>query len=129
MRFVADASVVVAYLLGEGSDAERVALLDDVHAPSFVDVEVTHTLRGLLRGAKLDLRSADTGRLELAELRLARHPDAVLLSRAWQLRDVCTTYDALYVALAEALDATLVTRDERLARGAGDLVAVLTSQF
>jgi len=72
------------------------------------------------------VRTADTGRLELAQLRLARHPDAALLSRAWQLRDACTTYDALYVALAEALDATLVTRDERLARGAADLVAVST---
>ena len=128
MRFVADASTVVAYLLGEGSAAERVALLGDAHAPSFVDVEVTQTLRGLLRGAKLDVRTAGTGRLELAELQLARHPDAALLPRAWQLRDVCTTYDALYVALAEALDATLVTRDERLARGTADFVAVSTPE-
>ncbi len=116
MRFVADASVVVAYLLGEGSDAERRALVGDVH-----------TLRGLLRGGKLDSRTADTARLELAELHAARHPDVALLSRAWQLRDICTTYDALYVALAEALDATLVTRDGRLARGAAELVSVSTA--
>jgi len=41
---------------------------------------------------------------------------------------VSTTYDALYVALAEALDATLVTRDGRLTRGTTDLVAVSTSR-
>ncbi len=127
MRFVADATVAVAYLLGEGSDAERRALVGDVHAPSLLDVEVTQTLRGLLRGRKLDRRTADTARLELAELHAARHPDVALLSRAWQLRDVCTTYDALYVALAEALDATLVTRDGRLARGAAELVSVSTA--
>lgn len=57
MRFVADASVVVAYLLGERSAVERGTLPGDVHAPSFVNVEETHTLRGLLRGAKLDLRA------------------------------------------------------------------------
>jgi len=57
VRFVADASVVVAYLLGKGSAAERRTLPGDVHAPSFVNVEVTHTLRGLLRGARLDLRA------------------------------------------------------------------------
>ncbi len=89
---------------------------------------MTQTLRGLLREAKLDARTAETDGLELAELQLVRHPDAALLSRAWQLRDVCPTYDALYVAPAEALDATLVTRDKRLARGAADLVAVSTPE-
>lgn len=122
MRVVADASVVVAYLLGESSEAERRAMLADVHAPSLVDVEVTQTLRGLVRGSKIDLATADDGRAELLELGMRRYPDAALLRRAWALRDVCTTYDALYVALAEALDASLLTRDARLARGVAGLV-------
>lgn len=127
MRWVVDASSVVAYLLGGGSDAERGGILGDVHAPALVDVEVTQTLRGLLRGAKVDLTSVELGRVELAQLAVRRHPDARLLRRAWELRDVCTTYDALYVALAEALDATLLTRDARLARGVEGLVDVVVS--
>lgn len=111
-----DASSVVAYLLGESSEAERDGLLGDVHAPGLVDVEVTQTLRGLVRGSKIDLATAELGRIDLSQLGVRRHPDARLLRRAWELRDVCTTYDALYVALAEALDATLLTRDVRLAQ-------------
>lgn len=125
MRWIADASVTVAYLLGEASDAERGAMLGDVHAPALVDVEVTQTLRGLLRAAKIDLRTAELARGELAQLSVRRHPDAHLLRRCWELRDVCTTYDALYVALAEALDATLVTRDGRLVRGVASIVDVV----
>lgn len=126
MTFVADASVVVALLAGNASVAETSAVARGAHAPGFVDVEVTQTLRGLLRAGKIDGGAAETGRLELADLDLRRHPDAALLPRAWELRDVCTTYDALYVALAEALDATLVTRDVRLARGVSRLVDVST---
>ncbi|MBA2767478.1 MAG: type II toxin-antitoxin system VapC family toxin [Solirubrobacterales bacterium] len=127
MRCVADASVVVAYLLGEATDAERGGLLDDAHGPTLIDIEVTQTLRGLLRGGKLDLVTADLGREELGQLRLRRHPDAPLLHRAWELRDVCTTYDALYVALAEALDARLLTRDARLGRAVTKLIEVVVS--
>ena len=127
MRFVVDASSVAAYLLGQGSESEREGLVGDAHAPALVDVEVTQTLRGLLRGSKVDLATAQRGRQELVDLTLRRHPDGPLLHRAWELRDVCTTYDALYVALAEALDAPLVTRDARLARAVADLVDVVES--
>lgn len=124
MRAVVDASTVVAYLLGEGSDAERESMLGDVHAPALVDVEATQALRGLVRGAKLDLDRAETARDDLRRLRLRRSPDAPLLRRAWELRDRCATYDALYVALAEALDVALLTRDARLADAAGTVVDV-----
>lgn len=125
MTRVADASVTVAYLLGQASIEERRALLDDVHAPALIDVEVTQTLRGLLRASKIDRQRAEQAREDLADLAIRRHPDASLLRRAWDLRDVCTTYDALYVALAEAIDASLVTRDARLARGVGGIIDVL----
>ncbi|CAN5237992.1 type II toxin-antitoxin system ribonuclease VapC1 [soil metagenome] len=126
MTWVADASVTVAYLLGEASESDRSVFLGDVHAPTLLDVEVTQTLRGLLRGAKIDLETAELGRDELAQLGLRRHPDAHLLRRCWDLRDVCTVYDALYVALTEALDATLVTRDKRLARAVAGIIDVVT---
>lgn len=124
MTWVVDASSVVAYLLGDGSDAEREAMLAGAHAPGLLDVEATHVFRGLLRGSRIDLATAERGRAELGELNLHRHPERHLLRRAWELRDVCTTCDAVYVALAEALDATLVTRDEPLARTVGRLVDV-----
>jgi predicted nucleic acid-binding protein len=102
-------------------------MLGDIHAPSLIDVEVTQTLRGLVRGSKLELAAAERARDELAQLAVRRHPDRTLLRRAWELRDVCTTYDALYVALAEALDAMLLTRDGPLATGIKDLVDVVVS--
>lgn len=92
MRWVVDASSLVAYLLGEGSESERDGMLDDVHAPDLIDVEVTQTLRGLGRGSRIDLATADHGRLELGQLGVRRHPDARLLDRAWELRDVGTTW-------------------------------------
>jgi predicted nucleic acid-binding protein len=122
---IVDASVVAAYLLGVAGDKERAAILDDAQAPAIVDVEVTQVLRGLLRGGKLDLDRAETARIELDQLTIRRHPDASLLRRAWELRDVCTTYDGLYVALAEAFPATLITRDGRLARGAATVADIV----
>jgi predicted nucleic acid-binding protein len=125
VTWIVDASIVAAYLLGVAGDAERAAILDDAQAPAIIDVEVTQTLRGLLRGGKLKLDRAETARVELGQLPIRRHPDAPLLRRAWELRDNCTTYDGLYVALAEAFPATLVTRDGRLARGAAGVIDVV----
>lgn len=99
-------------------------MLEDVHAPALLDVETTQTLRGLVRSGKIDLATAELARAELGQLTLRRYPDSPLLRRAWELRDVCTVYDALYVALAEALDAALLTRDRRLARGVSGLIEV-----
>jgi predicted nucleic acid-binding protein len=127
VRCVVDASSVVAYLVGAGSDDERAGILGEAHAPGLLDVEVTQTLRGLVRSSSLDLGRAEAGRQDLADLRVRRHPDVRLLRRAWELRDVCTTYDGLYVALAEALDAPLLTRDARLARGVDRLVDAVVS--
>jgi predicted nucleic acid-binding protein len=118
---VADASVVVAYLLDEATEAERRATIRDARAPALLGVGATQTLRG----GKIDLATAELARTDLGLLVARRYPDAPLLRRCWELRDVCTTYDALYVALAEALDAKLVTRDVRLARQVAGVVDVL----
>ena len=56
---------------------------------------------------------------DLADLPLRRYPHGFLLPRVWQLRNNLTAYDAVYVALAEALDAPLVTRDRHHAAAAG----------
>jgi predicted nucleic acid-binding protein len=67
-------------------------------------------------------RSARRARLaldDLAALPARRAPHRPLLPRCWELRDNLTVYDAAYVALAEALKATLLTGDRRLARASG----------
>ena len=56
---------------------------------------------------------------DLADLDLHRHPHIDLLTRAWKLRENVTAYDAMYVVLAEALEAPIVTCDRRLARAPG----------
>ena len=57
--------------------------------------------------------------MDLADLYLHRHPHVDLLSRAWALRENLTAYDAMYIALAEALDAPIVTCDGPLAKTPG----------
>ena len=56
---------------------------------------------------------------DLLDLPVHRHPHDILLPRIWELRRSVTAYDAAYVALAEALDAPLLTRDGKLARSHG----------
>lgn len=121
---VVDASTTVAYLAGGGTPEESAAVLDDGHAPDLIDVEVIQAFRGLVRGGKLDGIRADEAFADLRDLPVRRHPMSPLLRRAWELRDRCSAYDALYVALAEALDAPLVTRDGRLARAVDGLIEV-----
>jgi predicted nucleic acid-binding protein len=53
------------------------------------------------------------------DLDLHRHPHPDLLSRAWKLRENMTACETLYVALAEALDAPIVSCDAPLARTPG----------
>ena len=55
----------------------------------------------------------------LAVFPLQRYSHEPLLPRIWELRENLTAYDAAYVALAEALDAPLLTGDERIARASG----------
>ena len=61
---------------------------------------------------------------DYAALPIARYPHLPLLARAFSLRANMTFYDALYVALAEAADATLLTCDRRLAAVVPASVAV-----
>ena len=114
----------MAVLLNAGSEArpvrERLSQLDEsLHVPHLFEVEVLHALRRHnLRGAL----SAERARRALNRLRqthLTRYPHAPLLGRIWELRENVTVYDAAYVALAEALDAPLVTMDARLAQAPG----------
>ena len=62
---------------------------------------------------------------DLADLPIDRHAHTILLPRIWQIRGNLTAYDAVYIALAEALDAPLVTCDDRLAAAPGHSARVI----
>lgn len=90
-------------------------LAGDVYAPHLLDVEVASVLRGLNIAGKLSDTAAGTAHTDFAALTINRYAFAPLAARAWQLRHRFTTYDASYLALAEALRAPLVTCDRTLA--------------
>ena len=113
---VVDASAMVEALVGRAPDEELLsALSGDVDAPHLLDVEVLSVLRGLLRGGKLDASVAEQARLDHFAFTITRHETAPLSERIWQLRHQFTSYDASYLALAEALQAPLYTCDAKLA--------------
>ena len=99
--------------------ATLLAAHEDLHAPHLIDVEVLQVLRRLNAHRELSDRRADEATRDLADLPLVRHPHELLLDRAWELRANLTIYDAVYVALAELLDAPLWTLDQRLAGAPG----------
>ena len=120
---VLDASVAVELLLASASGAAvRERLFTNgqpLHAPQLLDVEVLQVLRrSVARGAMTTSR-ADEALTSLAVWPVTRHGHLPLLHRCWQLRANLSAYDATYVALAESLGATLLTRDARLSRAPG----------
>jgi predicted nucleic acid-binding protein len=90
-----------------------------LHAPHPLDVEVAHVLRQYATAGELDAERGREALVDLADFPLRRYPHDFLLPRVWQLRNNPTAYDAVYVALAEALGAPLLTRDQRLAAAPG----------
>lgn len=119
---VADASVLAVALADDGPDGDRARdrLRGElVTAPELVDLEVISVWRRQLRAGAVDARRAALALADLAALPLRRAAHRPLLARCWELRDNLTCYAASYVALAEALDVTLVTGDGRLARAPG----------
>lgn len=115
---VIDSGVVVELL---ASDLDPDLLGDEqLAAPHLLDSEVTHALRGLVLRSVLSETQAARAMEGFAQLELTRFPAAWLRPRMWELRHNLTGYDATYVALTEALDATaLLTTDARLARATG----------
>ena len=119
---VVDASVLATALGDDGPDGDRARARlrgERLSAPELVDLEVASVLRRQVQGGEVDIRRAALALADLAALPLQRAPHRPLLARCWELRDNLTVYDASYVALAEALDVTLLTGDGRLARATG----------
>ncbi|HUO12179.1 MAG TPA: type II toxin-antitoxin system VapC family toxin [Caulobacteraceae bacterium] len=120
---VVDASALIEVLLqttaGTALEARLLASEVKLQAPHLIDVEVTQVVRRLVAAGAIPRRRGDEAIVDLADFPLRRYPHQGLLPRIWQLRGNLSAYDATYVALAEALDARLLTRDRRLADSPG----------
>jgi predicted nucleic acid-binding protein len=126
---VVDCSVVVDALLA--SDAEDLDELLSNHrlaAPHLIDAEVVAAVRHLVLGHHVDAGRGEDALTDYDQLAITRWGAAGDLRRpAFDLRDTISAHDATYVALAEALDCPLTTRDRRLARAASALVDVIVA--
>lgn len=125
---VFDASCLLELLLRSSNSqaVENRLQMSDVSlcAPHLIDIEVSHVLRRYVIAGGL---SEEYGREAIADLEdfpLRRYPHTELLPRMWQLRENLTAYDAAYVALAEILDAPLVTCDKKLANSSGHVATI-----
>jgi len=120
---VVDASALLELLLQTALGVRVESRLfrdgDELHVPHLVDVEIVQGLRRLVRTGEVSPRRASEAIADVNDFDLHRHPHADFLSRAWKLRDNISAYDAMYVALAEAADARVVTCDSRLAKAPG----------
>ncbi len=122
---VLDASAAVLGLVADGAARELMAS-ERIGCPHLVDPEVTEALRKLvLRG---EIRATDAGRAldRWSRLGIERFATVGLLRRVWELRDNITAYDATYIALAETLEAPVVTGDRRLAQAPGPRCLITT---
>ncbi len=124
---VVDTSALLDALAGHPPDpllVDRLAGDGDLHAPHLVDVELLQALRRLTRLGALSEDRAQDARTDFGELALTRYPHEPLADRVWELRHNLTAYEAVFVALAEALAAPLITCDAGLAGAPGLLTPV-----
>jgi predicted nucleic acid-binding protein len=119
---VVDATALLEALLRTpAADAAERRLFtpgETLHAPRLLDVEVAQAVRRYAAAGEIEPERGRAALADLADFRLRRYPHGFLLPRVWELRHNLTAHDAVYVALAEALDAPLLTRDRRLAGAA-----------
>ena len=119
---VVDCAAIVDALSGiaDADDLRKMLSAEELHAPALLDFEVVSVVRGLTISGRLSVPRAHDLLSDYDDLPLRRWPFAHgLRRRAFQLRNNVSPYDAAYVALAEALECPLVTRDARLARSSG----------
>ncbi|WP_020500034.1 type II toxin-antitoxin system VapC family toxin [Sciscionella marina] len=121
MIVIDSAAAIDALAIAPGTEDLRAYLAgEELHAPTLLDFEIVSGLRGLTLGGHLSAARAEDLLTDFDELAVQRWPSADgLRRRALQLRHSVSGYDAAYVALAEALDCPLLTRDARLARSSG----------
>jgi len=122
LSIVVDASVLVAALIETGPDgawSEQVLDGQALYAPEMVLVETTNILRRFEQAKKISTAEANAAQYDLMQLELELLPFGPFADRIWELRRSVTSYDAWYVAVAEAMGFPLATLDGRLAKAAG----------
>jgi predicted nucleic acid-binding protein len=117
---VIESSAMVDALVGDPANPGLLALLADeeLHAPALLDFEVASALRGHVLGGKLDPARLDEAVEDFIAFRIERHPMTGLLGHMLDLQDNFTVYDAAYLVLAQALEATIVSADAKLREAA-----------
>ena len=122
MKAVVDASVLTAALAGSGPDgewAEAAVAARSLAGPELLLAETSNILRRLERTGEISSLEAIANHRDMLRLDIALFSFAPYAERVWALRGNLTSYDAWYVALAEALDYPLVTLDRRLSWASG----------
>jgi predicted nucleic acid-binding protein len=94
---------------------------ETLHAPHLIDIEIAHALRRYVRSALISAERGGEAIADLADFPLTRYAHVDLLSWVWEMRHGLTAYDASYLALAEALNAPLLTRDRALGKARSDV--------
>lgn len=112
---VLDASAAVSGLLN-GGPARRWMANEQLHAPHLIDSEVASSLRRIAASGAIDAEAGWRALDAWRRLAATRYAVLALLERVWDLRDALSSYDASYVALAEALECPLLTADARISR-------------
>ncbi|WP_188744718.1 type II toxin-antitoxin system VapC family toxin [Agromyces bauzanensis] len=118
-QLVVDASSMTALLLDAEAGEPELVSGSQLIAPSVLPYEVANVLRRLTLAGRLTAAEADQAFDDFTALAVDLWDWAAIAASAWSLRANLSSYDAAYVALAELVDATLVTRDGRLARAPG----------
>ena len=129
MTTVVDGSVLVAALVDSGREgrwAESVVAAGPLASPEVALAEASNILRRLERTGHLSNTEAESAHGDLLQLDVELFPFAPFAERIWALRGNLTSYDAWYVALAEALACPLVTLDRKLSRAPGPTCEVIT---
>ena len=131
MTVVIDASFLAAALIDSGKEgrwAEATIAANDSVAPELVLVETSNVLRRLERARQISTFEASGAHRDLMRLDLELFSFGPFAERVWVLRDNLTSYDAWYVALAEALRCPFATLDKRITRASGPTCDFITPE-
>ena len=125
---VLDASAAIDWLLqtsaGQRIESRIYSRGESLHAPHLLDLEVAQVLRRLVHEDAVSAERATQAIQDMLDLRVTRYPHFVFLSHIWRMRHNLSAYDAAYLALAEEISATLITRDRRLASVSSHSVSI-----